>query len=57
MLAMDIGHEVLGRLWQVQNCLEADNLRSRRLNGRILFAQQAQVVQLLGCESTFGIHS
>ena len=56
MLAVDVGHEVLGALWQIQNGLQADDLRACCLNGRILLGEQAQIVQLLRGECAFIVH-
>ena len=43
ILAVQVGHEMLRTLGQVENRLEIDNLRNRRLNGRKTLGEQLQI--------------
>ena len=56
VLTVDVGHEMLGALGQVQNSPQVDDLRARRLNGGVLFGKQPQIVQLFGCKGALCVH-
>ena len=56
MLAVNIGHEVLRGLGQIQDGLEPDDLRARGLHRGILPGKQPQIVQLLVGKNTLVIH-
>ena len=56
MLAVNIGHEVLRGLGQIQDGLEPDDLRARGLHRGVLPGKQPQIVQLLVGKNTLVIH-
>ena len=57
VFTVNIRHEMLGALGQIQHGPELDDLRTGGLDGRVLFAQQLQVVQLFGSKDSFVIHN
>ena len=56
VLAVDVGHEMLGALGQVQNGLEPDDLRGSVLDRGILLGKQAQIAKLFRREGLFVGH-
>ena len=56
VLAVDVGHEMLGALGQVQDGIEPDELLAGGLNGWVLTGQHPQITQLLVGERSFVFH-
>ena len=56
MLAVDVGHEVLRGLGQVQNGLQPDNFGAGGLHGRILPGQKPKIVQFFVGKNTLVVH-
>ena len=48
VLAVDIAHEVLGALREVEDCLEVDDLGVRRLDGGELLGEEQEILALFG---------
>ncbi len=56
ILAVQVAHEVLGTLGQLEQCLRADDLAGRRRLRRIIPREQGQVLEIIADLIGFGAH-
>ena len=56
IFAVQVAHEVLGALGQLEQCLCADDLAGRRRLGRVVPRQQRQIFQMISDLFVFGTH-